>query len=239
MLFDLQGRRRRVVQGTYLMLALLMGGGLVFFGIGGDVSGGLFDAFSDQRGGGGGSLIEDRIERSEKRVQQNPRDEAALKDLARSHYQLVADEADPNTGAFPPNARDALRKSAAAWERYLALDPKRPDDSLARLMVQVYGELGLRQPAKAARAAEVVANADPSAAAFLQLTQYAAQAGQSRKADLAGRRAVELAPRDQRKAVKQQVAQLKAAAAGAPPGGPGAAGAAAGAPPAQGGAPQP
>src|ERR671914_530323 len=50
MLFDLRGRRRRAVQATYLILALLMGGGLVFFGIGGDVSGGLFDAFS-VRGG--------------------------------------------------------------------------------------------------------------------------------------------------------------------------------------------
>ena len=37
MLFDLQGKRRRVVQATYLTLALLMGGGLVFFGIGSDV----------------------------------------------------------------------------------------------------------------------------------------------------------------------------------------------------------
>ena len=45
MLFDLRGRRRRAVQGTYLMLALLMGGGLVLFGIGGSVSGGLLDAF--------------------------------------------------------------------------------------------------------------------------------------------------------------------------------------------------
>ena len=46
MLFDLRGRRRRAVQATYLTLAVLMGGGLVLFGIGGDVSGGLFDAFS-------------------------------------------------------------------------------------------------------------------------------------------------------------------------------------------------
>ena len=45
MLFDLRGRRRRLVQATYLSLAVLMGGGLVLFGIGGDVSGGLFNAF--------------------------------------------------------------------------------------------------------------------------------------------------------------------------------------------------
>ena len=55
MLFDLRGRRRRAVQATYLMLAVLMGGGLVLFGIGGDVSGGLFDAFSERGGGGNGN----------------------------------------------------------------------------------------------------------------------------------------------------------------------------------------
>ena len=68
MLFDLRGRRRRAVQATYLTLALLMGGGLVFFGIGGDVSGGLFDAFSERGGGGNGNeAIEKRIDANEKR----------------------------------------------------------------------------------------------------------------------------------------------------------------------------
>ena len=52
MLFDLRGRgRRRTVQVIYLSLAILMGGGLVLFGIGGATSGGLFDAI----GGSGGS----------------------------------------------------------------------------------------------------------------------------------------------------------------------------------------
>ena len=42
MLFDLRGRgRRRSVQTIYVALAVLMGGGLIFFGIGGSVSGGL------------------------------------------------------------------------------------------------------------------------------------------------------------------------------------------------------
>ena len=49
MLFDLRGRRRRAVQATYLTLAVLMGGGLVLFGIGGDVSGGLVRRVQRQR----------------------------------------------------------------------------------------------------------------------------------------------------------------------------------------------
>ena len=68
MLFDLQVRRRRVVQATYLGLAILMGGGLVFFGIGGDVQGGLFDAIGERGPADGGWLIEKKGWRAEKRV---------------------------------------------------------------------------------------------------------------------------------------------------------------------------
>jgi hypothetical protein len=45
--------------------------------------------------------------------------------------------------------------------------------------------------------------------AYLQLTQYAAAAGQTRKAELAGEKAIELAPKSQKKLVKQQVAIAK------------------------------
>jgi tetratricopeptide (TPR) repeat protein len=209
MLFDLKGKRRRAVQATYLTLALLMGGGLVFFGIGGDVSGGLFDAFSERGGAGGSSLIEDRLERAEKRLRANPRDAAALTEIIRANYQLAADEADRETGVFGEDARDELAKAGAAWERYLQLDPKRLDPSLAQLMVQAYGELGLNQPAKAVTAAEVFAEARPNAQAYLQLTRYASLAGQSRKADLAGEQAIALASKNDRSTVKQLVKQAK------------------------------
>ena len=57
MLFDLRSRgRRRVIKVIYTMLALLLGGGLVLFGIGGDVQGGLFDAFSQNSGDASGQI---------------------------------------------------------------------------------------------------------------------------------------------------------------------------------------
>src|ERR1700716_390472 len=48
MLFDLRSRgRRRTVQAVYLGLALLMGGGLVLFGVGaGNGFGGILNAFT-------------------------------------------------------------------------------------------------------------------------------------------------------------------------------------------------
>jgi hypothetical protein len=215
MLFDLKGRRRRVVQGTYLMLAILMGGGLVLFGIGGDVSGGLVDAFKGGRNPGGGSndIVEKRIDSLEKRVKRNPKDQGALKELARANYQLAGAQADRQTGEFGDDAKDELSAAADAWKRYLALEPRKPDGSLAQLMVQVYGELGLNQAEQASEAAEIVADTRPSAQAYVLLTRYAALAGQTRKAELAGKRAVELASSAERSTVKDLVKQAKAVGA--------------------------
>lgn len=220
MLFDLQGKRRRAIQATYLVLAVLMGGGLVFFGVGSDVSGGLFDAFSDERSGGGdgGSLIADRVAKAEERLRANPRDEAALKEATRGHYQLAADVAGAETAGFPPQALPELEKAAAAWERYVALEPKRPDPSLAGLMIQAYSpDIGLNRPAQGAEAAEIVADARRSPDAFVQLATYAALAKQERKADLAGEKAIELASPRQRSTVKRAVrgAKQSGSAAGA------------------------
>ena len=223
MLFDLKGKRRRAVQAIYLTLAVLMGGGLVFFGIGSDVSGGLFDAFSGDGGSGNGSsLVDKRVEAAQARLERNPRDGAALRELARAEFQLAGQDADPNTGVFGKEGRDNLERSGAAWERYLALDPQRPDASLAGVMVQVYGEGALNRPAKAAQAAEIVAEVKPTPNAYLVLARYATLARDTRKAGLAEQKALDLAPKRQHKAIKAQLAQLKAAPAA---GGAGAAGA--------------
>ena len=221
MLFDLKGKRRRAVQATYLTLAILMGGGLVLFGIGGDVSGGLFDAIGGRSGGSGNALVNKRLEAAEKRAEANPRDPAPLQEIIRTSYQLAAQDADEQTGAFSKGAKDDLERADSAWGRYLALKPKQPDGALAQIMLQVYG-IGLNKPAKAAEAAEILTDAKPSAQAYLELTRYAALAGQSRKAELAGEKAIQLAPKDQRTTVKQLVEQSKSSAAagqGQAPGG--------------------
>src|SRR5687768_8363516 len=89
MLFDLRARgRRRAVKVVYASLAILMGGGLVFFGIGGDVQGGLFDAFrEDTQNTAGDRVFEQRLERAEKAAQTRPRDPKVWAELARLRYQ--------------------------------------------------------------------------------------------------------------------------------------------------------
>jgi hypothetical protein len=208
MLFDLRGRRRRAVQATYLTLALLMGGGLVFFGIGGDVSGGLFDAFSERGGGGGGGneAIEKRIDRNEKRAAAGS--EAAIKELVRDNYQLATAQTEASSTGFPDDAKDELAEAGRWWRRYLGAT-ERPDPSLAGVAIQIFDPTALNRPKDAQEAARIVAEADNDPASYLRLVQYAALAGDTRTADLAAQKAVDLAPRDQRREVKQQADALK------------------------------
>src|SRR4029078_1312242 len=112
MLFDLKGRRRRVVQGTYLMLAVLMGGGLVLFGIGGGGAGGLLDAF---KGGGGSSTrnaqVQKQIGHAQKRLATNPQDQTALAQIIRGNYQLAGLNVDTNSGAYTADGKKDLQKA--------------------------------------------------------------------------------------------------------------------------------
>ncbi|HEX5910038.1 MAG TPA: hypothetical protein VFY44_06055 [Thermoleophilaceae bacterium] len=210
MLFDLQGKRRRMVQVTYVTLAILMGGGLVLFGIGGDVQGGIFDAFTGEGGSSnnGNSVIEKRVDSNEKKLKASPQSERLRKSLTRDYYQLATAQADAS-GKFSDDGKENLRRSAANWQAYLALEPEKPDTSLARLALQVYDPTALNRKAQAQKAAQLIAQEENDAQAYLNLVQYAALAGDTRTADLAGQKAVDLAPAAQRKQVRAQVKQLK------------------------------
>jgi hypothetical protein len=220
MLFDLRGRRRRAVQATYLTLAVLMGGGLVLFGIGGDVSGGLFDAFKDNPDSGGvAPAVEKRVERNEKRLAASPDDTALLKELVRDEYSLATAQTQSGAQSFPKEARDELRKAGAYWKRYLAAEKGEPDASLATVALQLYDPTALNKPKDAQQAATLIARSENDAPSYLRLVQYAALAGDKRTADLAAQKAVDLAPKSQRKAVKAQADQFKnPQAAGQPQG---------------------
>jgi tetratricopeptide (TPR) repeat protein len=211
MLFDLRGRgRRRTVQVIYLSLAILMGGGLVLFGIGGNTSGGLFDAFQSDGGGGtsADAAIEKRVETFEQRVRANPRDEAALVGLTKARFQVAnsGENFNQTEQAFTAKGLQELRQASAAWDRYVALDPKKPDIQTANLMVQAYGQAGLKQYDKAVQALEMVIDArEESAGLYANLAVLAAGASQTRKSELAEKKAIELAPKDQRKQLQSNI----------------------------------
>ena len=210
MLFDLRGRRRRAVQVTYLMLALLMGGGLVLFGIGGDVSGGLLDAFKGGGGGSADSALEDRIDKQKERLQANPRNEVVLQNLVRDYYSLATGQRESGTTGFPPDAKDDLREAGSYWKRYQAVADK-PNPDTAGYALQIYDVGALNQPKEAQQAAAILAEEANDTPSYLRLVSYAARAGDKRTADLATQKAVDLAPKAQRKLIKQQAEALKKA----------------------------
>ena len=214
MLFDLRGAgRRRTVKVVYITLAFLMGGGLVLFGIGGDVSGGLVDAITERGGGDDGS---DRFRKQEtaalKRTEANAQDAAAWAALARARFQIagIGENFDPEKATFTKTGRAKLVAAEEAWDRYLALNPPKPDDRVASLMVQAFG--ALNKPDKAAQAQEVITDARPTASTFTQLAIFAYQAGQTRKGDLAKDKALELTDPDMREALKGQIETAKSSA---------------------------
>ena len=212
MLFDLRGRRRRAVQATYLTLAVLMGGGLVLFGIGGNTSGGLFDAFKGGDGSGGDQQAQQRVDRNKKLLARNPNNKAVLKALVRDEHQIATSQLPQNAVAFPKGARDELRAASTYWQRYLRLEKGKPDPTLATIALRLYDPGALNKPKQAEQAATIVAQAQPNSANYLRVVQYASLANDKRIADLAGTKAVDLAPKSAKKTVSQQVKQVKQAA---------------------------
>lgn len=229
MLFDLRGRgRRRTVQVIYLCLAILLGGGLVLFGIGSDSSGGLVDAFNDDanQGGSATEAVDKRVDAQLAKVRANPKDADAWAQLAIARFQRAGVDGITQEGTYTDDGKRRLKLATAAWERHLALDPEKPDLRAANLMVQAYQ--GIDELRKAVRAKELVTAAEdpPSSNSYQQLAALAYQAGDNRLGDLASSRAVDLAPADERKdlrtaleAYKTQVAaQAAQGAATAPTG---------------------
>jgi len=208
MLFDLRGRRRRAVQATYLLLAMLMGGGLVLFGIGGDVSGGLLDAFKGGGGPSGDTALQDRIDKQEETLKANPDNERVLQSLVRDYYSLATSQRDSGTVGFPADAKDELRQAGEYWRRY-ADTAENPNPQTAGYALQVFDTQALNKPKDAAKVAAVLAKDGNDTASYLRLVSFAARAGDKRTADLAAQKAVELAPKDQRKAIKQQAEAIQ------------------------------
>ncbi len=215
MLFDLRGRgRRRTIKFVYITLAVLMGGGLVLFGIGGGgaMQGGLVDAITGTSGGDTGTeRLEARERDALRATQANDQDTAAWAALARARVQTagVGENFDPNAGAYTDSGKAKLGAAAEAWGRYLALDPENPDVRVARLMVRAFDPTGLNRPADAVKAQEIITEASPSDTTFATLAIYAYQAGQTRKGDLASNEALDRVPKDERNTLKSQLDQAK------------------------------
>jgi hypothetical protein len=216
MLFDLRsGARRRTVKIVYLGLALLMFVGFVGFGIGSSgLSGSIGDLIRDQSTGGGGDnaavdRLNTQVANASAKTKTAPSDPAAWAALAQARIRLAAvgDNFDPQSSDYTAAGRRQLTAAGAAWDKYMSLNPKTPDERLARQMTQAF--VSLADYDKATAAQEAVTEVDATEQTFSNLALLAYQAGQTRKGDLAAKKAVDLAPADKKKDLKTQLDSAK------------------------------
>jgi hypothetical protein len=223
MLFDLRGRgRQNSVKVIYGFLALLMGGGLVLFGIGsGSSGGGLLDAVT-----GGGSSGDTGAKRFEKQITQaraqlrtDRHNETAWGNLIRAQVNLAGSGSQYNTATQKYNAKGKadLRAATLSWKTYEALPPKNKDNEgrVASRIAQAY--VALEDLPGLVDAQEIVALNRNATGPYAALAQYAYLAGQTRKGDLAARKALSLADPSERNQLKGDLAQYKQQGAQAAP----------------------
>jgi tetratricopeptide (TPR) repeat protein len=209
MLFDLKGKRKRVVQVTYLGLAVLFGGSLVLFGTGSSVSGGLIDAITGNNSSGSTSAFQDQVNRTRKSVRANPKSQQAWLDLTRAEFNLAAspDGSDSSSGQLTDKGKQAVLDTINAWERYQKLKPKKPDAATAQFAALAYG--ATQDYKNAVKTQEVVTRGRPSASSYYQLAQFAYAGGNVRQGDQAAAEAIRRTPKDLRNSVRAQVKDVK------------------------------
>jgi hypothetical protein len=154
--------------------------------------------------------LERKIDAAQKRSEAAPTNPAPLAALAKLHFQAATLKVN-STGQYSDDGKAQLRQATQAWERYLALDPQPVDTGVAQLMSAAYGPGSLDDPKKAVAAQQVLtANSRrPDTAMFAQLAQMAYAADEARIGDRAAARAIELAPKSERSALRKTMQSAK------------------------------
>jgi hypothetical protein len=219
MVFDLRGRRKRVVQVVYAILAVLMA--LSLLTVVGPFS--IGDVFGGGGSGDATGTLDDQAERIERQLARNPDDEDLLLALVRTRYSAgnTLIQVDPTTGqqAIPPEAEAEYEKAAAAWSRYLATDPAEPSPNIAQQAASALFTLAqlsttsaqaARNLRDAAKAQAVIAEARPSVGSLSTLAYYSYAAldfEQGDKARMAAEKAA--ATEAERRSVEQQLTAIR------------------------------
>jgi hypothetical protein len=211
MLFDLRGRgRRRTVQAVYLGLALLIGGGLVLFGVGtGTGGGGLLNGIGGNGGSNQSAVVNQQVANAEKAVKRSPNDPQAWASMVQARWTAAGQGSNYNaaTQTFTASGKQQLTSATQAWERYLQLT-KTPDSNLAVLAARAYGALA--NYSGEAKAWQVVtADSPDQAKGFECLAVSAYAAKNNRLGDLAAAKALSLVPKAQRTLLKTQMNSAK------------------------------
>jgi len=223
-LFDLSGKRRNVIRVVYALLAVLFGGGFLFFGVGSDVQGGLGDLLGfGSNNPQSDPQFEEDIEEAEKAIESDPKDEEALATLISARVLAGNDVLDQSTDeetlevSPTPEAEEHYQAAVEAWEQYAKV-AKKPEPEPAGSAAQAYGaifnffppELPAIQStaADAVVAQELVADETPGEGTYFTLAQYAYLAGDTALGDEAAKQAVAEADESRRKQLEKDLETL-------------------------------
>jgi tetratricopeptide (TPR) repeat protein len=212
MLFDLRSRgRRRTVQGVYLGLAIILGGGLVLFGVGaGNGFGGLLNAFNTNSSTSSQPAVSQAEKSALRQTQLQPTNPAGWVALVEARYEAAGQNANQTTAAYTSTGLVKLRQATQAWQRYAQLT-NQPNWTIAELIAHAYENLGDFKNATSAW--QIVTKANPNAYTYYEyMAADAWSAKETDLGDLASQKAVSLAPATQRAQVKGTLQQLKARA---------------------------
>lgn len=220
MLFDLRAPgRKRAIQVVYVVLAVVLVGGTILFGVGtglpgifgGNNSTGSNETLSDQN--------KDRLEALDKRVKANPKDAAAWGSIASVRFAVGIEKIPQESTNATPEAKAEFAKAARAWDTYLKLDPDPVDLNVANRMATAFQPENLNRPAQWADAQGIVAQAaeakaeqdntevEPQTYIALLEAQYAAKRERLAKNTEAKLR--EITPKSQTKALDATIALAK------------------------------
>jgi hypothetical protein len=207
MLFDLRGRgRRRTVRVIYIGLALLMGSGLVLFGVGSFGGSGVLSNLGSGESSNGVSFASE-VKKYRKLTGEQPHNVAAWEGLTKA---LLHESSSFTQNGVTAKGKELFAQASQAWLAYLALNPPSPNTATAQQMFTVYSEEGLNQPSQAVQVLQILVAAKPTSASLWgQLAIYAYKAHNTRVGDLASKKAVALAPAGERKRVETELAEIR------------------------------
>src|SRR5947209_17586618 len=123
MLFDLRSRgRRRTVQAVYLGLAILMGGGLVLFGVGaGNGFGGILNAFTSNGSNSSKPVVSQAEKAAIQQTKLHPNNPQAWAALVQARDSAAKQEVDVSTGTVTAAGKKEFVAETQAWQRYTQL----------------------------------------------------------------------------------------------------------------------
>lgn len=228
MLFDLRGRRKRVIQVIYVLLALIMVASLVVIGLPGGIG---LNSGNNNAGEDAAEISIKRAENLETKLQATPNNETLQKELVRARIAAGNNlfDTDDTTGqlTITPQATEQLELAATAWDKYLKQHGDNADPQLAQVVSGSLYQLASGATvaqfesniAAAAAAQEIVAqaaeqeaknnNGPPPIGQLANLAQLQYLAQNSEAAQASGERALALVDKEERNKLEAQLKSFK------------------------------